>query len=57
MDAQSSEIEDVEKRLKKATEIIKPRDETILARDTQIAGFEIDDLRKQLPETKLKADE
>ena len=37
----------------------KSRDETIAARDAQIVGLqsELDDLRKQLPEAKLKAAE
>ena len=59
MDTQSSQNEDLKRRLKEATDIIKSRDETIAARDAQIAGLqsELDDLRKQLPEAKLKAAE
>ena len=59
MDTQSSQNEDLKRRLKEATDIIKSRDETIAARNAQIAGLqsELDDLRKQLPEAKLKAAE
>ena len=47
MDTQSSQNEDLKRRLKEATDIIKSRDETIAARDAQIAGLqsELDDLR------------
>ena len=59
MDTQSSQNEDLKRRLKEATDIIKSRDETIAARNAQIAGLqsELDDLRMQLPEAKLKAAE
>ena len=59
MDTQISQNEDLKRRLKEATDIIKSRDETIAARDAQIVGLqsELDDLRKQLPEAKLKAAE
>ena len=59
MDTQSSQNEDLKRRLQEARDIIKSRDETIAARDAQIVGLqsELDDLRKQLPEAKLKAAE
>ena len=40
MDTQSSQNEDLKRRLKEATDIIKSRDETIAARHAQIAGLQ-----------------
>ena len=56
--SKDAEIEDLKKRLKDATDIIKSRDDTISARGAQIASLQndLDDLREQLSEANGKAE-
>ena len=53
--SKDAEIEELKKRLKEATDIIKSRDDTISARDTQIAGLqgEVYDIRAANVRTKV----
>ena len=53
-----TEIKDLNERLAEATDIIKSRDDTISARNAQIASLQndLDDLKEQLSETKCKAE-
>jgi hypothetical protein len=55
--SKDAEIEELKKRLKEATDIIKSRDDTISARDTQIAGLqgEVYDIRAANVRTKVCA--
>ena len=53
--SKDAEIEELKKRLKDATDIIKSRDDTISARDAQIAGLqnELDVIRPAYTKNKV----
>jgi chromosome segregation ATPase len=56
--SKETEIEDLNQQLAEATDIIRSKDDTISARDAQIASLQndLDDLREQLFEAKGKAE-